>query len=72
MLVRRIAKQAGAEMGQAQLNLDWTLIFCRFGFSRFGSVYLVHYILNILLSRFDFLNLVLQVWLGLFGSIDLF
>ena len=36
-------KQAGAELGQAQLKLglDFTLIFCRFGFSRFGLVKLV-------------------------------
>ena len=36
-------KQAGAELGQAQykLGLDFTLIFCRFGLSRFGLVELV-------------------------------
>ena len=34
----RLRKQAGAELGQAQLKLrlDFTLIFCRFGLSRFG------------------------------------
>ena len=33
-------KQAGAELGQAQLKLglDFTLIFCRFGLSRFGEL----------------------------------
>ena len=49
-------KQAGAELGQAQLKLglDFILIFCEFGFTRlslvqldlhsFGSVYLAPYI----------------------------
>ena len=58
------AKQAGAELGQAQLKLglNFTLIFCRFGFSGFGFyfigwiekiglVYLVLWISNILLGR---------------------
>ena len=33
-----ISKQAGAQLGQAQYipRLDITLIFCRFGYSRFG------------------------------------
>ena len=33
-------KQAGAELSQAQLKLglDFTLIFCRFGLSRFGDL----------------------------------
>ena len=33
-------KQAGAELGQAQLilGLDFTLIFCSFGLSRFGDL----------------------------------
>ena len=36
-------KQAGTELGQAQLKvgLDFILIFCRFGFSKFGLVELV-------------------------------
>ena len=36
----QIRKQAGAELGQAQLKLglDFTLIFCRFGLSRFGDL----------------------------------
>ena len=36
-------KQAGAELAQTQYKqgLDFTLIFCRFGFSRFGLVELV-------------------------------
>ena len=39
----KIVKQAGAELGQAQLKLgfDFTLIFCRFGFYSFGLVELV-------------------------------
>ena len=39
-------KQAGAELGQAQLKLglDFPLIFCRFGFSRFGLVELLSWI----------------------------
>ena len=37
----------------------------------FGLVYLVNYISNILLGIFDFLDLVLVVWFGVFGSIDL-
>ena len=63
-------KQAGAELGQAQLKLglDFTPIFCRFGFSGFifyfigliekiGLVYLVLYISNILLNRFNFVDI---------------
>ena len=36
-------RQAGTELGQAQLKLglDFTLIFCRFGFSPFGLIELV-------------------------------
>ena len=39
-------KQAGAELGQAQLMLgiDYTLIFCRFRFSRLGLAELVGWI----------------------------
>ena len=39
-------KQAGAELGQAQhmLGLDFTLIFCRFCFSRLGLAELVGWI----------------------------
>ena len=41
--VNYIDQQAGAELGQAwhKLGLDLTLIFCRFGFSRFGFEELV-------------------------------
>ena len=68
-------KQAGAELGQAQLKLglDFTpflfsvdLVFSRFCLivliefkvlmNRFGSVYLVLYIPNILLGRIDFVD----------------
>ena len=53
-----------AELCQAQLKLElnFTLIFSRFGsivLNRFGSVYLVLYILNILLGRFNFVDSVL-------------
>ena len=39
-------EQAGAELDQAQykLGLDFNLIFCRFGLSRFGLVELVRWI----------------------------
>ena len=39
----RLYKQAGTELGQAQLKLglEFTLIFCRFGFSPFGLIELV-------------------------------
>ena len=39
----KLLKQAGAELGQAQLKLglDFTLIICRFGFSPFGLIELV-------------------------------
>ena len=39
----RMGKQAGAELGQAQLKLGWdfTLIFYRFGFSRFCLIVLI-------------------------------
>ena len=65
-----------AELGQAQLKLelDISLIFSRFCsivLNRFGSVYLVLYISNILLGRFDFVDSVLKVWFGKFGSINL-
>ena len=38
-----VSKQAGAELGQAQLKLglDFTLLSSDFGFSRFGSIVLV-------------------------------
>ena len=44
--VHNVLKEAGAELGQAQLKLgfDFTLIFCGFGFSRFGLVILVCWI----------------------------
>ena len=44
--VRNIIRQAGAELGQAQLKLGlgFNLIFCRFGFYRFGLVELVWWI----------------------------
>ena len=40
-------EQAGAEVGQAQLmlGLDFTLIFCRFGFTGYSLVELVWWIL---------------------------
>ena len=43
----RLRKQAGAELGQAQLKLrlDFTLIFCRFGFPGYNLVELVWWIL---------------------------
>ena len=39
-------KQAGAQLGQAQLKLglDLTLIFCKFGSSRFSLVELIGWI----------------------------
>ena len=41
--IRKIIEQAGAELGQAQLKLglDFTMIFCIFGFSTFGLVKLI-------------------------------
>ena len=56
-------KQAEAELGQAQrkLGLDFTLIFCRFGFSRFGLIELVW---CILFGRFDW-----KIWFGIFGVV---
>ena len=41
--LRMRQKQAGTELGQAQLKLglDCTVIFCRFGFSSFGLIELV-------------------------------
>ena len=40
-------KQAGAELGQAQLKLklDLTLTVCRFGFNRFGLLVIIGLIL---------------------------
>ena len=68
-------KQAGAELGQAQLKLvlDFSLIVYRFVLSRFGLIVLaglikfcrcdwidlVLYILNILLGKIDFVDSVL-------------
>ena len=66
--------QAGAELGQAQLKLelDFTLIFCRFGLAELVGWYilltvylvlkiqtfcLVDLILKILFCRFDLVNL---------------
>ena len=48
----KISKQAGAELGNAQLKLglDFTFIFCRFG--------LVELVCWILFSRFDCKDLV--------------
>ena len=41
--MKKYQEQAGAELGQAQykLGLKFFLIFCRFGFSRFGLVHLI-------------------------------
>ena len=50
-------KQAGAELGQAQLKLrlDFTPIFCRFvGFSGFS---------------FYFIGLIEKIWFGIHGSL---
>ena len=56
-------KQAGAELSQAQikLGLDFSSIFCRFGFARFGLVELVWWI--------SFVGLVEKIWFGIFGSL---
>ena len=53
--------QAGAELGQAQhkLGLDFTLILCSFGFSRFGMVELIRW--------FQLAGFIEQVWFGIFG-----
>ena len=50
------SKQAGTELGVAQLKLglDFTLIICRFGFSPFELIELVR------LNRFGLVNLVLS------------
>ena len=52
LLIKKKRKQAGAELGQAQLKLglDFTLLSSDFGFSRFGSIVLV---VLILFCRFD-------------------
>ena len=76
-LINNINWQAGTELGQAQLKLglEFTLIFCRFGFSpfgliefvwlnRFGLVYLLFYISKILLGRFS-----LWCWFGKFAFV---
>ena len=53
---RKNNQQAGAELGQAQLKLglDFTPIFCRFGFSGF-SFYLI--------------GLIEKIWFGIHGSL---
>ena len=43
----------------------------KFSANKFDEIDLDHYISNSLLGRFDFLDLVLLVWLGLFGSLYL-
>ena len=56
-------KQAGAELGQPQykLELDFTSIFCRIGFSQFCLVELV--------SLIYFAGLIEKIWCGIFGSV---
>ena len=61
-----IFKQAGAKQGQAQLELglDFTLIFYRLGFSRFGFVELdleVDFVLYVWLKRFGLVYPVLYI-----------
>ena len=53
---RKNNQQAGAELGQAQLKLglDFTPIFCRFGFSGFS---------------FYFKGLIEKNWFGILGSL---
>ena len=53
---RKNNQQAGAELGQAQLKLglDFTPIFCRFGFSGFS---------------FYFIGLIEKIWFGILGSL---
>ena len=60
-------QQAGTELDQAQLmlGLDFTLIFCRFGFSRFCLVGLV---CSIKFCRFDCIDLVWYIWFITFQS----
>ena len=55
----KFAKQAGAELGQAQLTLelDYTLIFCRFDFSILG--------LEELLGLIRFLGFIKKIWFGI-------
>ena len=45
-VVEKYSKQPGDKLGQSQykLGLNFTLIFCRFSFSRFGLVELVRWI----------------------------
>ena len=59
-----IAQQAGAELGQAQLKLEFylTLIFCRFGFSGIRFIDLVCY-------KFDSIDLVWYIGFGKLGSV---
>ena len=58
-------KQAVAELGKAQikLGLDFTLFFCRFGFSRFGLAESVWWIK---FCKFDWIDL---VQFSIFGSL---
>ena len=55
-------KQAGTELGQAQLKLVLDFIFCRFGFSEFSLIDLVWY-------KFDLLDLVWYIGFGKLGSV---
>ena len=68
--IRKIIEQAGAELGQAQLKLglDFSFIFFRNDLSRFVLVELVQWIM---LDRPHFVNSVLLLWFGIFGSINL-
>ena len=63
MIFRKNGKQAGAELGQAhlKLGLNFTLIFCRFGFSTSGLIVLVGWIF--------FVGLTKWIWFGIFGSL---
>ena len=60
-------KQAGAELGPAQikLGLDFTLIFCRFDLSGFNLVVLVQWIL---FCRFERKDLVWYNWFFIFQT----
>ena len=46
-IIKSLMKQAGAELGQAQLKLelDLTLTVCRFGLYRFGLIVIIGLIL---------------------------
>jgi len=56
LLYLKEKKQAGAELSQAQLKLglDFTLIFCRFGFTEYSLVKLVWWILFCRFYQKDF------------------